>query len=173
MVYRAHASIAAHPSNPLRRQRRSLIPPSATTGSPSPRPIRLACATPSAAAPGCDRVGKTGDTNSTAAPARAPANASERSCAGHVVAPATRPCTGQESGGSAATSTSPRARAIRRTRRNSARRSADGVAWWRNTTPLPGGIRTSARQSATPIRSSVISQRSGYRSATRAPIARR
>ena len=88
------ASIPAHPSNPAARTMRhrpASIPPNAINLVRNPRPIRPARATPSAAAPGCERVGNTGDTNSSVAPARTPATASRRSCAGQVRRPRPSP----------------------------------------------------------------------------------
>lgn len=142
--------------------------------------IRAARKGPSAGAPGCERVGRTGDTNSSAAPDPMPAIASRRRCADQLCGPGPGPGPGEGPWlplrpgvpPPATSTTSRRAVASRSIRRTSARRSAAGVAWCRTTTPLRGGRRRNAGHNALPMRSSVISHRAGYRSGTHGPIAR-
>lgn len=108
------------------------MPPRAISGTPSPRIINPSLTTPSAGAPGCERVANIGETNSASAPARIAVSASRREWAGAVrnfARPWRSPWTpmpGETRHGRATTSISRRRRAMRSIRANSAFRSARG-----------------------------------------------
>ena len=140
--FRVSPSIAAQPDAPSRARPRACsarTPPSAITGGRAPRASAAKRARPSAGAPGCERVGKSGERKSRSAPARCAARISRRSCAGALCSSgraarrASRPCqpsarqAAAARAGPASSSSNRRRRAMARSASNRARRCAGGV----------------------------------------------
>jgi hypothetical protein len=178
------ASIAAQPGLiPLARlsarARAAVIPPSAIGRASDSRASRSHIARPSTAAPGCDRVGWSGEMKTAPAPALRARRASRAPWTGIVsnrpsrcACPArftsrwrrwtpSAPQRRAVAGCPASSTVSPRARAVRINRRSRRQRAPGARLSWRRTIPLPGG--SSAASSAIPaaVRSSLNSHAFG------------